>query len=245
MPQGGAIRISTSNVALDAHEAAKLHPCGKPGDYVCLSIADNGVGMPADVLNQAMEPFFTTKGPGVGTGLGLTSVAHFAKQSGGFAVIRSESGQGCAVSLYLPRCADAPSRCDAPVEPPLGNRELVLFVEDNDQVREVTLNWLASLNYEVAEARNAPEAIELLRSQASVQLVLSDIVMPGGLSGFDLARWVASHKPEIPVILCSAYNEGDGAAGLDESLRDLPMLAKPYRKEQLAQTLSESLRRLG
>jgi PAS domain S-box-containing protein len=242
MPQGGTIRISTSNVALDSQEAAKLHPCGKPGDYVCLSIADNGVGMQADVLNQAMEPFFTTKGPGAGTGLGLTSVASFAKQSGGFAVIRSEPGQGCAVSLYLPRCADASPSGDEPAELPLGNRELVLVVEDNDQVRDVTLNWLASLNYEVAEARSAPEAIEILRSQAPVRLVLSDIVMPGGMSGFDLARWAASHKPDIPVVLCSAYNEGDGAAGLEEPPGAFPMLAKPFRKEQLAQTLSESLR---
>ena len=146
MPGGGRLRISTGNVTIDASAAARFHPDAGPGDYVQLVIADNGVGMSKDVLRKAIEPFFTTKEPGAGTGLGLASVASFARQTGGFAAVESASGCGCAVSLYLPRSVEAPP---APkiVEDrlPLGDGELVLVVEDNDQVREVTLKRIEIL----------------------------------------------------------------------------------------------------
>jgi len=245
-PTGGNIRISTSNVTLDARAAAELHLDGKAGDYVCLAIADDGPGMSKEVLSQAMEPFFTTKGPGAGTGLGLSSVATIAKQGGGFALIWSEPQQGCVVSLYLPRSDEASSRAAAaPGELPLGNKELVLLVEDNDQVREVTAKWLLSLNYAVAEARSAAEAIEQLAPQAPARLVLSDVIMPGGLSGYDLARWVASHRRGLQVILCSAYNEGDGRVSSEGASIDAPMLAKPFKKDQLARAVSKALSQGG
>ena len=140
MPNGGRLRISTGNVAIDASAAARFHPDAGPGDYVQLVIADNGVGMSKDVLRRAIEPFFTTKEPGAGTGTGFASVASFARQTGGIAAVESASGCGCAVSLYLPRSVEAPP---APkiIEDrlPLGDGELVLVVEDNDQVREVML----------------------------------------------------------------------------------------------------------
>jgi CheY-like chemotaxis protein len=210
MPNGGRITIATSNVTLDARTAAGLHRDAQPQDYVCLAMADNGVGMPEEILRKAMEPFFTTKGQGAGTGLGLTSVASFAKQTGGFATVESSPGQGCAVSLYLPRSIEKlPPREAKPSEVPLGNGELILVVEDNDQVREVTLKRIESLGYAVAEARTGLEALQRLQSNDPVELVLSDIVMPGGTSGYDVARWLASNKPEIKVILCSGYDEGD------------------------------------
>ncbi len=141
MPGGGSIRITTLNVALDARAAAKLHGEAKAGDYVRLAIADDGAGMPQEVLDKAMEPFFTTKEPSAGTGLGLTSVSSFARQTGGFATIASASSCGCVVSLYLPRAPEDQPALKA-VEPsplPFGDGELVLVVEDDPRVREVTL----------------------------------------------------------------------------------------------------------
>ena len=242
MPNGGRLRISTGNVTIDASAAARLHPDAGPGDYVQLIIADNGVGMSKDVLRRAIEPFFTTKEPGAGTGLGLASVASFARQTGGFAAVESASGCGCAVSLYLPRSVEAPP---APkiVEDrlPLGDGELVLVVEDNDQVREVTLKRIESLGYSVTEARTGAEAVQRLKSEEPIQIVLSDIVMPGGMTGYDVARWVASNKPEIQVILCSGYNEEDPRGDSQSSIRDIVVLGKPYSRAQLARALSDAV----
>jgi PAS domain S-box-containing protein len=243
MPGGGTIRITTLNVTLDVRAAAKLHVDAKAGDYVRLAIADNGSGMPQKVLDKAMEPFFTTKESGAGTGLGLTSVASFARQTGGFATIASASNCGCVVSLYLPRAAEAQPAPEAvrPGPAPLGDGELVLVVEDDRHVREVTLKRIESLGYAVEEARNGPEAIELIKSGAPISLVLSDIVMPGGLTGYDVARWVASNKPEIKVILCSGYNEGDHSGDVADAIPDVIFLGKPYGRDKLACALSEAL----
>jgi two-component system CheB/CheR fusion protein len=242
MPNGGWITIATSNVTLDARMAAALHRDARPGDYVCLAIADNGVGMPEEVLRKAMEPFFTTKGQGAGTGLGLTSVASFARQTGGFATVKSSPGRGCAVRLFLPRSIEKLAPREAkPKEVPLGNGELILVVEDNDQVREVTLKRIESLGYAVAEARSGLEALQRLQSKDPVELVLSDIVMPGGMSGYDVARWLASNMPEIKVILCSGYSEGDLRGDTQGAIRDATVLGKPYTREQLAWALRNGL----
>ncbi len=244
MPNGGRLRISTGNIAIDASAAARFHPDAGPGDYVQLVIADNGVGMSKDVLRKAIEPFFTTKEPGAGTGLGLASVASFARQTGGFAAVESASGCGCAVSLYLPRSLEAPP---APkiIEDrdrlPLGDGELVLVVEDNDQVREVMLKRIESLGYSVTEARTGVEAVQRLKSEEPVQIVLSDIVMPGDMTGHDVARWVTSNKPEIQVILCSGYNAEDPRGDSQSSVRDRVVLGKPYSRAQLAHALSDAL----
>ena len=242
MLNGGRITIVTSNVTLDAATAAKLHRDARSGEYVCLSIADDGVGMPEEVLRKAMEPFFTTKEHGAGTGLGLTSVASFAKQTGGFATVESAPGRGCAVSLYLPRSIkNGQPRETRPSEVPLGNGELVLVVEDNEDVCEVTLKRVESLGYAVAEARTGLEALQRLQSKGSIHLVLSDIVMPGGMSGYDVARWLASNKPETKVILCSGYNDGDRRSDKRGPIRDITVLGKPYTREQLAAALRNAL----
>ncbi len=241
MPNGGSIAIATSNVTLDAAAAASLHPGARPGDYVRLAIADDGPGMPQEILGKAMEPFFTTKGPGAGTGLGLTSVASVARQTGGFATVLSASGRGCTVSVYLPRSTEvSPARVMQPSEVPLGDGELVLVVEDDELVREVTLKRIESLGYAVAEARTGPEAIERLQSPDPIQLVLSDVVMPGGMTGYDVARWVASNRPEIKVIMCSGYNEGD-RGGAEGPIHDAVILCKPYSRDELAGALSNAL----
>jgi nitrogen-specific signal transduction histidine kinase/ActR/RegA family two-component response regulator len=242
MPHGGRLRISTGNVMIDAPAAATLHPDARPGEYVRLVLADNGVGMSQDVLGKAMEPFFTTKGPGTGTGLGLASVASFARQTGGFITLESAPGCGCAVSLYLPRAAE-----DLPVlktdddDLPLGDGELVLVVEDDDQVREVTLKRIESLGYAVTEARTGPEAVQRLKSEEPVQLVLSDIVMPGGMTGYDVARWVTSNRPGMQIILCSGHHDEDPESDVRTPIRDVIVLGKPYSREQLARALSNAL----
>jgi PAS domain S-box-containing protein len=242
MPGGGNIRISTSNVALDVAAAAKLRPNAKPGDYVCLAISDDGPGMPADVLAKAFEPFFTTKGPGAGTGLGLASVATFSEQAGGFTVIESAPGQGCAVSVYLPRVIKpSQERSLAPSGLPLGRGELVLVVEDDELVREVSVKRLESLGYAVIEAKNGPEAIKQLLSQEQIRLVLSDIVMPGGMTGYDVTRWVASNKPGVKVIMCTGYSDGDRRGGAQGALNGVQILGKPYTREQLARAVDRAL----
>ena len=242
MPKGGRITIRTSNATIAAATAPELHRDARPGEFVCLSIADDGVGMPADVLRKAMDPFFTTKGQGAGTGLGPTSVASFAKQTSGFATVESAPGRGCIVSLYLPRSIkNVPPRDTRPSDVPRGNGELVLVVEDNDEVRDVTLKRIASLGYAIAEARTGPEALQRLQSEGSIHLVLSDIVMPGGMSGYDVARWIASHRPETKVILCSGYNEGDRLGHTQGPVPDIGVLGKPYNREQLAVALKNAL----
>ncbi len=239
MPDGGRIAIATSNVTLDAPAAANLHPDARPGDYVRLAVADNGVGMSPEVLAKAMEPFFTTKGPGAGTGLGLASVASFAKQTGGFSALESTPGRGCVVSLYLPRSTEERPAPDIHADDlPFGDGELVLVVEDDDQVREVTLKRIESLGYAVDEAKTGPAAVQRLRSGGPVQIVLSDIVMPGGMTGYDVARWVASNRPRIPVILCTGYNEEDHRG---DALRDVAILGKPYSRTELARALWNAL----
>jgi PAS domain S-box-containing protein len=242
MLDGGRIEISTTNVTLDASTAGTLHVDARPQDYVCLTIADDGAGMTEDVLGKAMEPFFTTKGPGAGTGLGLTSVANFARQSGGFATISSAPGVGCTVRIYLPRSLEEAEGEDRIADSlPLGDGELVLVAEDDDQVREMTLKRIEALGYAVEEARTGTEAIALLESGSPVQIVLSDVVMPGGMTGYELARWVASNKPDIKVIICSGYNEGDRSGGANEPPQNLVTLGKPYSREQLARALRDAL----
>ncbi len=241
MPEGGKIAIMTSNVTLETFAATKLSPDAKPGEYVRLAITDNGAGMPPEVLGKAMEPFFTTKGAG-GTGLGLTSVAYYAKQTGGFATIASTPGDGCIASLYLPRSienARMPAIKDRVNR--LGHGELVLVVEDDDQVREVTLKRVEALGYAVEAARNGAEAIERLKSGAPIQAILSDIVMPGGVTGYEVASWVSVNIPEIKVILCSGYDEGDSGGDREGPSGVVAQLPKPYTRGQLVDALSIAL----
>ncbi len=197
--------------------------------------------MSQEVLDKATEAFFTTKGPGVGTGLGLTSVSSFASQMGGFMSIESAPGEGCTVSIYLPRTTQgSAARGVLPSGSPLGHGELILIVEDNDQVREITRKRLETLGYAATEARTGAEALERLKAQEGVRLVLSDIVMPGGMSGYDVARWVASHKPDVKVIMCSGYSEGSPLAGARHGIDHVTTLGKPYSRDQLARALSDA-----
>jgi signal transduction histidine kinase/CheY-like chemotaxis protein len=241
MPHGGVLMLETRNVSLDATAAARI-PNARPGEYAVLTVSDTGEGMSPDVLERAMEPFFTTKEKGYGTGLGLAAVYSILQQSGGFVAICSTVGKGTTVRLYFPKTELATSVSHArPAtnEVPLGDGEFVLIVEDNDAVRAATVNRLQSLGYAVIEARTGLEAIKSLESGTPVALVFSDIVMPGGMTGYDVANWVHSRRPNCKVLLTSGYANPPAAA--NDGVREIKVLGKPYTRVQLAQVVRETL----
>ena len=213
-----------------------------PGDYVRLSVTDTGTGMPGSVRERAFEPFFTTKEQGRGTGLGLSMIYGFAKQSGGLATIESTEGQGTTVTIYLPRHGFEPVQlADSAGEGvAAGQGQVILAVEDDGRVRKLTVTRLAQLGYTVLPASSGTEALELLASNAAVDLVFSDIVMPGGMSGYELRSKVRDLYPHIPVLLTSGYAEelAGGQVAVDE---DLKVLRKPYRMADLAAAIEDAL----
>jgi signal transduction histidine kinase len=241
MPKGGTLTIGTRHVTIDA-DAARRIPEARPGDYVTLTVSDTGHGMSSEVLKHAMEPFFTTKGPGKGTGLGLATVYGIVRQSVGFISIDSTAGEGTSVHLNFPKAEPGPTVSSVRPSPkgvPLGDGELILVVEDADKVREAAMSRLESLGYAVLEATTGPEAITVLQSGAPIALVFSDIVMPGGMTGYDVAEWVRSTRPELKVLLTSGYSDVPLAAS--EAVRAVKVLGKPYTREQLACALREAL----
>jgi CheY-like chemotaxis protein len=242
MPKGGQLVIETSNVALREPGAAAAIGM-EPGDYVKLAVTDTGSGMPPEVIARAFEPFFTTKEPGKGTGLGLATIYGFAKQSGGHATIASEAGRGTTVTLYLPRhgAAETAAKAKAADERAVGAQasETVLVVEDNPGVRDLTVRRLGMLGYKVLVAENGPAAVAVLEKGEKIDLVFSDVVMAGGMSGVDLARWVREHQPGTRILLTSGFAdvaEDEGAAGLD-----IRLLRKPYKQADLACAIREAL----
>jgi signal transduction histidine kinase/ActR/RegA family two-component response regulator len=241
MPRGGVLTLETGKVTLDAKAAARI-PNARPGDFVVLVVSDTGQGMSPDVLKRAMQPFFTTKEMGYGTGLGLATVYSIVQQSGGFVAIDSTLGKGTTVRLYFPR-TEATRRVSDTSPPtnevPLGDGELVLVVEDNDAVREATVSRLQSLGYDVLEARTGAEATKLIEIGTPVALVFADIVMPGGMSGYDVAKWVRSRRSDLKVLLTSGYANPPAAA--NDGIREIKVLGKPYTREHLAQAVRETL----
>ncbi len=242
MLAGGKLVIETSNAVLQEKDLASEIGV-QPGDYMRLSVSDTGTGMSPDVLARVFEPFYTTKETGKGTGLGLSVIYGFVKQSGGHVAVYSELGKGTTVNLYLPRVAEAvASRADgqrAVTAAPVAG-ETVLLVEDNTQVRNVTALRLKNLGYQVIEAENAPAAIEILRSGKVLDLVFSDVVMPGGMSGFGLARWIREHQPAVRVLLTSGFAEDVARSG-EEAALDLEVLRKPYSGTELARAVRRVL----
>ncbi len=247
MPQGGMITIETGNVAIDPVYAA-AHEELSPGDYVVLTLSDNGTGMPPEVLERVFEPFFTTKPVGRGTGLGLSMVYGFMKQSGGHINIYSEAGRGTTVRLYLPRAASAGRRASAPVIVARGadqaDGRLALVVEDNPDMRRVAAQQLADMGFRVAEVENADKAVAAVAEGLRPDLLFADIIMPGTLDGLDLADRLRGTWPALPVLLTSGFSErmvhdaltrdeGDGGAGL------YPVLSKPYRKDDLHRSVRQ------
>jgi PAS domain S-box-containing protein len=232
-------------VTIESHPLTLTQKQGElePGEYLRISVRDTGMGMDAATLARAVEPFFTTKAPGEGTGLGLSQVYGFARQSGGGVEIQSQPGQGAVVSLLLPEAAAVPIEDAAPrldrIQAQTPAR--VLLVEDDPQVAELIDAMLADLGHTVVRAGGVDEALARLDQDEGVQLVLSDVIMPGGRSGVDLAEQLAATRPGLPVVLCSGYTGGDQGRA---RAGDWPFVSKPFSLETLARALTEAQARV-
>lgn len=235
-PSGGKLVVSVFATELDP-AYAQAFPEVRLGRYVAIQVADNGAGMSREVRERAFDPFFTTKAQGSGSGLGLSMVYGFAKQSNGHVEIESTLGRGTTVTLYLPRAEDRRDGGQEPAsrpEPAAGHGETVLVVEDNPRVRRVAVTRLTMLGYRVIEAQSGPEALELLSTTPDVDLLFSDVVMSGGMSGFELAREVRRSRPGLRVLFTSGYADPDALARERVEPDDEIMLRKPYSQDQLA-----------
>ncbi len=235
MPGGGTLTVEASNAFLDEAYAA-LHAEIRAGNYVKISISDTGCGIPADDLARIIEPFFTTKEPGKGTGLGLSMVHGFAKQSAGHLNVYSELGHGTTVSLYLPRAIDESDGDTESLAATVGSAtgsESILVVDDNPSVRKAAVMQLTELGYQVIEAVDAKSALEIIEANSRVDLLFTDVIMPGGLTGFDLANEASRLQPDIKIILVTGFAEAAfrDQIGLENSVQ---LLTKPYRKQELA-----------
>ncbi|MCO4842814.1 MAG: PAS domain S-box protein [Yoonia sp.] len=242
MPNGGTLTIETRNVTLDADFAATQVDV-TPGDYVCLAMTDTGVGIDPEIQARVFEPFFTTKGPGAGSGLGLSMVYGFAKQSGGHVSIYSEAGQGTTVNLFLPKAASKKKdqKNERLEQPTQASGETILVVEDDPKVLRLTVTRLKQLNYQVIAATNGPEAIKILTENKKIDLVLSDVVMPGGMSGFDVAAKAMALRPDLKIILSTGYAKGIEPHDATSGMVKHKVLRKPYGLQELARSLRELL----
>jgi PAS domain S-box-containing protein len=242
MTSGGRLTISTANASLDNHDH-NVHPDVRAGNYVLIAVTDNGEGMSKPVLDRVFEPFFTTKDVGKGSGLGLSMVYGFTKQSNGHVSIYSEPGLGTTVRVYLPALS---AKAKEPALPPRvdivtpAGAETVLIVEDDPFVRSYAVMSLQSLGYRVTAAVDGNDALQKLGTDMQVDLLFTDIVMPGGINGWELADLARKARPQLRVLLTSGYAlETLTAQG---HLRDgSAILAKPYRKAELARRLREAL----
>ncbi|MBI5128253.1 MAG: PAS domain S-box protein [Rhodopseudomonas palustris] len=236
---GGRLSITTANVALDASYRS-INKDVRPGDYVLIAVTDNGSGMPKDVLDRVFEPFYTTKEVGKGSGLGLSMVYGFVKQSNGHVSIYSEPGLGTTVRLYLPAMTTGrPSSPETPdPEHPPSRGEVVLIVEDDQFVRSYAMMCLRSLGYGVIAATDGGDALQILDGDTPIDILFTDVVMPGGISGWELAEAATLRRPDLRVLLTSGYAL-DTIAGRSRGRSHLPILTKPYRKADLARKLRD------
>jgi CheY-like chemotaxis protein len=211
------------------------------GDYVRLSVSDTGTGMSPEVISRAFDPFFTTKAVGHGTGLGLSMVHGFTRQSGGNVKIYSEIGHGTTISLYLPRAYNNGDKQEvaAPVIAKAGTGEIILVVEDNAGVLHLVERQLKELGYHVITASNGPSAMSILREDRQIDLLFTDVVMAGGMSGPDLAREARKQRPGLRVLFSSGFPR-DAGRDIEPNFDDM-LLSKPYRRTELASKVREVL----
>jgi CheY-like chemotaxis protein len=244
MPGGGRLMIETANTHLDEDYAA-VNVDVAPGDYVSVSVSDSGSGIPPDILDRVFEPFFTTKEVGRGTGLGLSMVYGFAKQSGGHVKIYSEVGHGTRITLYLPRTAIAAQEEAAVAAPPAARahpagHEAILVVEDSESVRKVAVSILRGLGYQVLEAEDGPSALAILEGPDKIDLLFTDLIMPNGIDGEELLKQAHRLRPGLKALFTSGYSEhflqsrGNAEAGI-------PLLNKPYRVSKLSEAVRRAL----
>lgn len=242
MPNGGRLIMATRMAGLD-QDYAEHHAEVAPGDYVVIEVSDAGEGMSPEVQARIFEPFYTTKAPGKGTGLGLSMVFGFMKQSGGHISVYSEPGRGTTFRLYLPPAAQMAAATTVespPLQPAGAPRETILVVEDNAKLREVVVKQLRALGFKIFEADNAQRALDIIAMCGSVDLLFSDVVLPGEMDGCALARKVTALSPQSKILFTSGFPGARLAEmqGMDTSVR---LLSKPYRKEELTRAVREIL----
>ncbi|HZL31287.1 MAG TPA: ATP-binding protein, partial [Pseudolabrys sp.] len=235
MPGGGTLSIRVKPVTLKGDATEE----GLSGEFVATRVTDTGHGIPPDVLARVFEPFFTTKEVGKGTGLGLSQVYGFAKQSGGTVTITSAEGRGTAITIFLPRSHETPQMPSAQTvtEGPVEPAGTVLLVEDNADVAEVGAGFFSQLGYRVRSVVNAQAALAALRLDSDVDLVFSDILMPGSMNGLDLAREIATRFPAIPVLLTTGYS----ASAQEAVAQGVVVQQKPYDLESLKRNIREAI----
>jgi PAS domain S-box-containing protein len=240
MENNGRLTIEVSNAVLD-DRYCRMHPEVLPGQYVLLAVSDTGSGMTPEVMERAFEPFFTTKPEGRGTGLGLSMVYGFVKQSGGHIKLYSELGHGTTIKLYLPRAMEAESADAKVVTGPIeGGTETILVVEDDAEVRATVVEMVSELGYRVLKAVDAQSALVVLQSGVPIELLFTDVVMPGPVRSPELARQAKALIPDIEVLFTSGYTENAIVHGgrLDPGVQ---LLSKPYSREDLARKLRQLL----
>jgi two-component system NtrC family sensor kinase len=240
MPDGGRLTIETANAYLDERYAA-VHGDGiRAGQYVLLAVSDSGTGMTRDVMDKAFEPFFTTKPAGVGTGLGLSMVYGFVRQSGGHIKIYSEVGEGTTIKVYVPRALRTEAEGPEPVVPaaqpanvPKSGGEKILLVEDDGELNRFGTEVLQELGYRVVSASDGPSALKALERHPDVQLLFTDVVLPNGMNGRELAREVQRQRPSVRVLFTTGYTRNAivHEGRLDE---DVELLTKPFTFDALA-----------
>ena len=241
MPRNGRLTIETANVRLD-EDYHRINPFVPAGAYVMLAVSDNGCGMPQEILAHAFEPFFTTKGVGKGSGLGLSMVYGFIKQSGGHVKIYSEVGRGTTVKMYFPRTKGAavPEAEHAQAMGAMGGGETILVVEDDSEMRRVSVENLTAMGYRVLSAADGASALEALRENKDIQLLFTDLVLSGGIDGIEIAGEAKKIAPELKVLFTTGYSyhatlrEADFPEGIE-------ILAKPYRRSDLVQKIRHLL----
>jgi two-component system NtrC family sensor kinase len=239
MPGGGRLTIETSNAYLDEAYILRVGADVKPGQFVLVAVSDTGEGMPPDVRDKAFEPFFTTKAAGAGSGLGLSMVYGFVRQSDGHVQIYSEIGQGTTIKMYFPRLADASAfpawhAVEAPILPRTGeHHERILLVEDDDDVSRFVIDALSDIGYRVDHAATGAKALELINAIGDFSLMLTDVILPGGMNGRELANEVKKIRPDLPVLYATGYTRNAiiHHGRLDT---DVDLLTKPFTTEALA-----------
>ena len=247
MPNGGHLTIETANTYLDAAYVRRFGDV-EAGQYVVLCVTDTGTGIPKEILDHVFEPFFTTKPIGQGSGLGLAMVHGFVKQSGGHMRIYSEEGEGTTVKIYLPRltnaeevsAAPAGKQADVSPVPHAQNGETILIVEDNEGVRDYAKEVLGELGYAVLEAGNANQALEVLARARRVDLLFTDVVLPGGANGRELANRARSAHPSLPVLYTTGYTR-NAIVHQGRLDADVELLNKPYTQQDLARKVRDML----
>jgi signal transduction histidine kinase len=239
MPNGGKLTIETQNIAVDENHRRGQNFI-RPGSYVLLSVSDTGMGMDKETQSRIFEPFFTTKEKGKGTGLGLSTVYGIVKQSGGYVMVQSEVGRGTSFHIYLPQVAGVAEKLTAPVARSAeGGTETILLVEDEESVRQLVRETLASRGYHVLEAGNGEAALDVAMGELKIDLVITDVVMPG-MGGRELVQHLAKSRPEAKVLYLSGYTEdaitSDGSTGTATAF-----LQKPFTLQNLSRKVREVL----